>query len=551
MAAYATMGCCDTYPSVRPNIRRAVTAPSTSPKKAETPQAKQANVNHLPTPFTTRMIKNKAPSQEPTILNECALPADGSFHPLAGSITTPSAWNPQLEDALEPKLRLLAGTAGTNPVLQSDPTPGALATLNRNAYAALKDLGKHLQTHSLFHTYADPNAVTVLCINDLSPSEYHELYKLLEPLLEGFRIKIDFQNTTLIMRRPSKTHESGVKGWISVGNLLQTQMPMTPKLRKLFDWQKGQPDVQLPPLSPGGLRIKCPYACLGSLDEDIPTLVLETGYSQTPGEVHTVAKTWLWRLIQDGTEALEDHSVQCVIVFKINENLSKHWLPVFRQSFERHGFSLNRERAPEPISFMSKVALQSIALTVEIWRNEKHATTGELKRERTVRNRPTCTIPVCISTHNITTEQLFDTWIWEYLLDVRDGTHTAFQTLQDHTPIPRSTVSTVQQSKYFTLYLDDLTSPKDIPQNRRGTIWMNVPIKVWVWGYLLSLGVGFKGWQREVVDESEDDWTQLDSGNKENHQPTRDMENEGGVLGDLEADNGQMKVKRRKVQKVF
>jgi len=548
MAAYATMGCCDTYRSVRPNIRRAVTAPSTSPKKAETPQAKQALVNHIPTPLTPRIIKDHSPSQEPTILNECALPADGSFHPLAGSITTPSAWNPQLEDALEPELRLSAVTAGTKPVLQSGPILSDMVTLNRNAYPALKDLGKHLATHDLFHTHVDPNAVTVLCINDLCPSEYHELYSLLASQLEGFRIKIDFHDTTLILRRPSPTHESGVGGWGYVGNLLQTQMRMPSRLKRNIYWQRGQPDITLPPLSIGGLRIKCPDACLGSADEKVPTLVLETGYSQTPGEVHMVAKTWLWRLIKDGTEALEDHAVQCVIVFKVNENLTKEWLPAFRQSFERHGFILNRDRAPDPTSFVSKAALQSIALTVEIWRNEQDGT-GALKREPSVRNRPTCTIPVCISTHNITTEQLFDTWIWEYLSDVRDGTDTIFHPLQEYPPIPRPTVSPDQQNKYFTLYSDDLTSPKDIPDHLRGKVWINVPVKVWVWGYLLSQQVGFKGWQKEVVARFKDDWAQLETENKENRNPTIDMKNDGRVLGDLEAENDQTRVKRRKVQK--
>ncbi|KAF8415970.1 hypothetical protein EV426DRAFT_711769 [Tirmania nivea] len=535
MASYGMMGCCDTYASVRPNVRRTVTAPS---KREETPQSQQGEPKHLPTvPCTSRIDIGHPPPQRCTPLNEGDLKATGSLHPPAGSITRPSAWYTQLGNALEPELRLLSSTARTIPFLQSDPTPGVMVTLNRNTYAALKELTKHLETHSLFHTHADPNAVTVVCINDLPAVEYHELYNLLAPLLEGFRIKIDFDDTTLIMRRPSQTHESGIKGWNSLGNLLQTQMRMTQQLRKRFDWQKGQPDVQLPPLSAGCLRIKCPDACLGRVDNNVPTLVLETGYSQTPGQVHIVAKTWLWRLIEDGIEALEDHAVQCVIVFKINEKLSKHWLPAFRQSFERHNFNLNQDQAPDLTSFVSKEALQSIALTVEIWRNEKHASTGELKRERTVRNRPTCTIPVCISAHNITTEQLFDTWIWEYLLDVRDGTHTTFQTLQDHTPIPRSTISAARQNTYFTLYLDDLTSPTDIPQNRRGAIWMNVPIKLWVWGFFLSEGVGFKGWEREVVDELEDDWAQVDSGNKENRNPTMDIEDKRRV---------QTRVKRRK-----
>ncbi|RPB18427.1 hypothetical protein L211DRAFT_874838 [Terfezia boudieri ATCC MYA-4762] len=543
MAAYAMMGACDVYPSARPTIRRAVTAPDNKPKTADTPQAKPAELKPLPArPFTSPRVAGDPSLPERPLLNERDFTATGSLHPV---VAAPSTCHPQQGNALELKLQL---STGIKHALQSVPTPDAIATLSRRAYTALTDLAKDLETHSLFHTFVDPTAVSVLRVNDLSPSEYLELYNLLEPQLEGFRIKIDFHDTTLIMRRPSETHECGVRGWISVGYLLQTQMPMPPEVNECFDWRKGQVDVQLPPLSPGGLRIKCPDACLGTVDDSIPTLVLETGYSQTVGEIHTVAKTWLWRPIMDERVAREDHAVQCVIVFKINENLSKHWLPAFRQAFEKNNFNTNRDLAPDPASFLSKVALQSIALTVEIWRNEKDATTGELKRERTVRNRPTCTIPVCISTHSITTEQLFDTWIWEYLSDVRSRTQEAFHTLQDHTPIPRSTVCTAQQNKYFTLYLDDLTSPKDIPPNRRETVWINVPVTVWVWGYLISQRVGFKGWRSQVAHQSAY-WAQLDSGNKENQNARMDMEDVGGVLVDLDVENDQTRVKRRKVQK--
>ncbi|KAF8442553.1 hypothetical protein BGX38DRAFT_1202374 [Terfezia claveryi] len=545
MAAYAMTGACDVYLSARPTVQRAVTVPDNKPKTADTPQAKRAKRKPLHArTFTSPRVVGDPSEKERPLLNERDFTDTGSLHPV---VTTPSTCHPQQENVLEPKLQL---SAGTKHALQSDPTPGAIVTLSRCAYTAVSDLAKHLETYSFFQTHVDPSEVSALCINDLSPSEYLELYNLLEPQLEGFRIKIDFHDTTLIMRRPSGTHESGVRGWNSVGNLLHTHMPMTPILKESFDWTKGQIDVQLPPLSLGGLRSKCPDACLGPIEIDLPTLVLETGYSRTVGEIHTVAKTWLWRPIKDEIVALEDHAVQCVIVFKINENLSKHWLPAFRQAFEKNNFNTNRDLAPDPTSFLSKVALQSIVLTIEIWRNEQDATTRGLKRERTVRDRPTCTIPVCISTHSITTEQLFDTWVWEYLSAVRNKSYTTFHALQDHPPISRSTACTAQQNKYFTLYLDDLTSPKDIPQNLRGTIWVNVPMTVWVWGYLRSQGVGFRLWRSEVTDESKDGyWAQLVAGNEENQNATMNMENVGGVLVDLNVENDQTRVKRRKVQK--
>ncbi|KAF8415555.1 hypothetical protein EV426DRAFT_579035 [Tirmania nivea] len=317
-------------------------------------------------------------------------------------------------------------------------------------------------------------------------------------------------------------------------DLLETQMPMPPELKSEITWNRGQPDVELPPLSINGRRIKCPDACLGPKDEDIPTLVLETGYNMA---------------IKDEIEALEDDAVQCVILLKINENLSKYWLPAFRESLERRDFNFNQEPVPDSTTFLSKTALQSAALTVEIWRNEKDGSTGVLKCEYSVRNRPTCTIPVCISTHNITTDQLFDTWIWEYLSEVRAGTDSIFHDLQDHPPIPRSTVSTDRQNKYFTLYLDDLISPKDIVENRRGTIWVNVPIKLWVWGYLRSQKVGSKGWKRGPVRNVEDVWARWGNENKENREAITEMEKEGSVLGELEAEIDQTRVKRRRVKK--
>ncbi|KAF8429831.1 hypothetical protein BGX38DRAFT_1232919 [Terfezia claveryi] len=403
MGTSAQVGCYDIcYRGIRPNVRRAVTAPDTlaNTGEMETAPATVARPKYIPTALLTSPID--PPPHERTLLKEQDLKATHSVLPLPRSLTTPLGWHPQAEPCLS------AGTAIEILVLQSDPSPATMVTISRGEFATLQCLSKYLERHSLFHTYADQNPVTVLCINNLPPFEYLELYNLLAPQLDDFRIKIDFYDTTLIMRRPSHTHESGVAGWNSVGSLLQNKMPIPPAVKSYISWQKGQIDVNLPPLSPGDLRIKCPDASLGRRDRGIPTLVLETGYSQTPGKVHIVAKSWLWRLVRNEIEALEDHAVQCVI------------------------------------------------------RNETDTTTGALKREPTVRNHPTCTIPACISKHNITTKQIFNTWIWDYLSEVRQGTDGTFDILREHPRIPRST---------------------HIPQNRRETVWVNVPIKVWVWSY--------------------------------------------------------------------
>ena len=109
---------------------------------------------------------------------------------------------------------------------------------------------------------------------------------------------------------PSQTHESSVGAWKNF-DLRETEMPKPPELKEDITWFRGQPDVELPLLSAGGRRINTPYACLGPYDEEIPTLVLETAYSQTPGQVHNVAKTWLHRLIRDEIETLADNPVPC------------------------------------------------------------------------------------------------------------------------------------------------------------------------------------------------------------------------------------------------
>ncbi|KAF8416569.1 hypothetical protein EV426DRAFT_578657 [Tirmania nivea] len=548
MAAYAMMGCYDARPRVRPNTGRTVTVPNASPVAARTTQAAPAHPNHLPTvPFPSHIDNDQPQLQESTLVQNHGSSGD-SLPPLAGPVTTCLAWHPEDANSLGPDLCMSAGTTGRTAVPHLERiSPMTICTINRDTYTTINDLCLHLQTHGLFHTVTDTNSVAVLCINNLRPFEYDELSKLLAPLLESFRIHIDFQNATLIMRRPSQTHESGATGWSTLIDLVKAQMPMPAALKYDITWNKGQPDVTLPPLSTGGLRIKCPDACLGPVGEDIPTLVLETGYSQTPGELHIVAKAWLHRLIKDEMAPLEDHAVQCIILFKINENLSKKWLPAFRESLERQDFDLNRDLAPNASTFLSDAVLQTIALTVEIWRNESDASTGALKRERTVRNRPTSTIPVCISRHDITTSQLFDTWIWQYLSDFRNKSNSTFQELQklqDQPQIPRSTISTDSQNKYITLYLDDLISPKDIEQDLRGTIWINLPIKLWVWGYLRSQRVGSSGWKGQVAHDVKDIWAEWRSRIKEKRNAIRETENDRSVLGELEVENEQICMKR-------
>ncbi|KAF8459314.1 hypothetical protein BGX38DRAFT_1325584 [Terfezia claveryi] len=101
-------------------------------------------------------------------------------------------------------------------------------------------------------------------------------------------------------------------------------MDMPSFLRKLITWSKGQADTALPPVSTGGKRIKSPDCSLGPADQALPTLVLETGYSESGSNLHNDAKTWLVRSIRDGVAELEDHAAQCVILLKVSKRLGAY-----------------------------------------------------------------------------------------------------------------------------------------------------------------------------------------------------------------------------------
>ncbi|KAF8426079.1 hypothetical protein EV426DRAFT_573078 [Tirmania nivea] len=150
-------------------------------------------------------------------------------------------------------------------------------------------------------------------------------------------------------------------------------------------------------------------------------------------------------------------------------------------------------------TFISQQALQSTAITVEIWRKETDPATGGVKGLPSARSsRPTCSIPVCISSYNIITGEIFNTLIWEYISQVDFNFHTRFHPLHEHAPIPRFVVSpaTTPNMTYFTTYLDDLLSPVDIPPGQRATVWINIPVKIWIWGYFPLRGSRVQGMAR-------------------------------------------------------
>ncbi|KAF8432371.1 hypothetical protein BGX38DRAFT_1146414 [Terfezia claveryi] len=89
-------------------------------------------------------------------------------------------------------------------------------------------------------------------------------------------------------------------------------------------------------------------------------------------------------------------------------------------------------------------------------------------------------------------KNLVEIWIPEFQEHITQESSQQFESLQDLHPVPRSTVgSSSANGSYFTLYLDDLLEPADIPTEVRGTIWVNIPVKLWIWACLRSYSVGF------------------------------------------------------------
>ena len=370
-----------------------------------------------------------------------------------------------------------------------------------------------------------------LCISNISVDEFELLYEDMSPELESLRIKIDFQNTHVILKRPTETHECGVIGWAQLTPLL-SQMDMPSFLRELITWSKGQADSALPPISSGGKRTKSPDCSLGPADQALPTLVLETGYSEPEGGLHNDATTWLVRLIRDGVTELEDHAVQCVVLLKVSKKLA-----AYCQKFRDARLAPGANEAEANITFP-----EGNAIVIEVWRNSRDPKTGGFIKARTPRGRKGQSIPVCISCHTITLKDLFEIWIPEFQEQIARKSSQRFETLQDLDPIPRSVVgSSPANGPYFTLYLDDLLPPADIPKEVRGTVWVNIPVKLWIWACLRSYGVGFIAARGFSENSRTTLWEEWKSRNKENQDKSSRH-----PLTELEGDGGQGSSKRLK-----
>ena len=168
---------------------------------AETPCVAPAQPEYLPSaPSRLHRGKDVQQSQART---PCQQEGTEYIDPVAHPEATPLA-------ACHP---LRANIQESEQPIRSDPTPVATVTISKSESPAgtLKQLCKRLETHSIFQTHVDPNVVPALRITNLTGSEYHLLYKHLAPQLEAFRMKIGFSDATLIMRRPTQEHESGIK----------------------------------------------------------------------------------------------------------------------------------------------------------------------------------------------------------------------------------------------------------------------------------------------------------------------------------------------------
>lgn len=137
-------------------------------------------------------------------------------------------------------------------------------------------------------------------------------------------------------------------------------------------------------------------------------------------------------------------------------------------------------------------------------------------------------------------KDLVEIWIPEFQEQIAQPSPETFEPLQDLPPIPRAVVgaSSVNGS-YFTLYLDDLLIPADIPNKVRGTIWVNIPVKFWIWACLRPYGVGFIAARGSTENSRATMWEAWNSRNKEN----QDRPSRHG-LTELEGDVGQGSPKR-------
>ncbi|KAF8446713.1 hypothetical protein BGX38DRAFT_1143111 [Terfezia claveryi] len=108
-------------------------------------------------------------------------------------------------------------------------------------------------------------------------------------------------------------------------------------------------------------------------------------------------------------------------------------------------------------------------------------------------------------------------WIPEFQEQIAQQSTQKFESLQDLPPIPRSVVgSSPANGSYFTLYLDDLLAPADIPNEVRGSVWVYIPVKLWIWACLRSYGVGFIAARGFAKNCRATLWQAWKSGNKEN-----------------------------------
>ena len=145
-------------------------------------------------------------------------------------------------------------------------------------------------------------------------------------------------------------------------------------------------------------------------------------------------------------------------------------------------------------------------MAISVWRNEVDPATGGLKIHATHYNTYSTigmSMPLCISMHKITKKSLFDSYLRTYLEKLQDGDLqsgsiteadilSSMPGMQTQPPIARSTATKPSDLPYFTIYLDDLTYPVNIPLKQRNKVWVNIPIEVWIWGLFRSFGVGLE-----------------------------------------------------------
>ncbi|KAF8423023.1 hypothetical protein EV426DRAFT_143159 [Tirmania nivea] len=340
----------------------------------------------------------------------------------------------------------------------------------------------------------ESHALTQLTLRNLSVSAFNEIQLSLEPHLDRLHIRIDFDSDTggCIFKCPSAAHEAGLCAWQNLVALLQEiRMPL--QLSQKVRWFAGAPDIPLRSLSGKQDSKKTPDLCLRYAGSSTPTIVIETGFSESCVLLRQDARRWL----QGTYDPATDTGVQCVILFRIHK--------VMKQIFQN--------------GYINTAVIDSYknyrGIDIEIWRNQTiPGTCTPLLSGTTQGNAQKHTTPIMISAGGYSIEAIIEKEIpaWQEFIKTSKETLLHTKGHRDSAPIPRG-VSQKESMDYITIYLEDIVSPANVPAARWETKYANIPIQLFLRGYLSTLDLelhhGREPQDNDTIVE-EDAWAAFD-----------------------------------------